>query len=243
VEEAKARAELALSKLAVERARSRLTVSRSALSSMWADSVPAFSIVRGDIAKVAQELPPLARLQEAMTRSPEWARWTDDIQAAEHIAEAERRRWVPDLRIGAGIRQSQADNSQAYIAGVSMDLPVFDRGRGSVRAAEAELERKHADREAAYAGRCNELAAAHELLTAMQKAAGMIARDALPAAEQAFAAAQASYAGGKTGYLDVQDARRSLIDMRRQQTETLVEYHRAVARVERLAGTPLNTLK
>ena len=43
VEEVKARAELALARLTVERARSRLTVARKILCAMWWENVPAFA--------------------------------------------------------------------------------------------------------------------------------------------------------------------------------------------------------
>lgn len=243
VEEAKSRAELALARLALEKAKSSLAVSRKALCAMWSDNEPAFASVRGELDRVAQSIPAFPLLYEALTRSQGWSRWAEEVKGAEWQARAERRSRIPDLTVGAGIRQSQADGSQAFVASVGMELPIFDRKRGSVLAAEAELKRKRAEQEAAQTALRMELAAAHERLTAIQMAVVFITREALPAAEQAFAAAQASYAGGKIGYLDMQDARRLLVEMRQQRTETLVEYHRAVAQVERLAGVSLGEIK
>ncbi|MFH1969867.1 MAG: TolC family protein [Verrucomicrobiota bacterium] len=242
-DEAKARAELALAKLTADRARSRVTVTRKVLCAMWGDSIPTFDSVHGDLARLAHGVPEAAVLAEVMTRSPEWARWADEIRAAELTVQAECRSRIPDLSIGAGVRQIRADDSMAFVAGVGVGLPIFDYKRGSILAAQAELERKRAEQEAAQTALRVELAAAHELLTTMQKAAVTLAQDALPAAEQAFAAGQAAYASGKIGYLDIQDARRSLIEMRRQQIEILAEYHRAVAQVERLAGLGLSEIK
>lgn len=242
-DEAKARAELALAKLTADRARSRLTVTRKVLCAMWGDSVPAYESARGDLAKLARDIPDAALLAEVMTRSPEWVRWTDEIGAAEWNLRSTRRARIPDLNIGAGVRQYKAEDSPTFVAGVGVELPVFDRKRGSILAAQAELERKRAEQEAAQTALRVDLAAAHELLTTLQKAAVTLAQDALPAAEQAFAAGQAAYANGKIGYLDIQDARRSLIEIRRQQIEILAEYHRAVAQVERLAGLGLSEIK
>ena len=243
VEEAKARSELALARLTVERARSRLAVDRKLLCAMWGDNVPAFECVRGDLAKLAQDVPELDLLEDAMTRSPEWARWADEIRVAELAVQFERRGRIPDLNIGVGARQSQADDSQAFVASVGVGLPLFDRKRGSILAAQAELDRRRAEQETAQNALRVELAAAHELLTAMRNAAVTIAQDALPAAEQAFAASLAAYENGKIGYLDIQDALRSLIEMRRQQIGTLAEYHLAVSQVERLTGVGLDKIK
>lgn len=242
VEEAKARAELALACVAVDRAKSRLAQSRTALCAEWGDATPLFDSARGSLSQIPGAAPGFGPLADAMTRSPDWARWPDDIRAAELEVESARRSRIPDVSVGAGIRQSQADDTVSFVATLGMELPVFDRRRGSILAARAELDRRQAEREAACSALRSELAQAHESLTAAVNAAATIARDALPAAEQAFAAAQASYAGGKISYLDIQDARRSLVDMRRQQLEILAEYHRAVARVERLAGTSLAAL-
>lgn len=242
-DEAKARAELALAKLTADHAESRLTVSRKVLCAMWGDSVPAFDSVHGDLTKVAQDVPEAALLAEVMTRSPAWVRWTDEIGAAEGRLRSARQDRIPDLNIGAGVRQYKAEDSPAFVATLGMDLPIFDYKRGSILAAQAELERKRAEQETAQIALRVELAAEHELLTTMQRAAVTLAQDALPAAEQAFAAGQAAYASGKIGYLDIQDARRSLIAMRRQQIEILAEYHRAVAQVERLAGLGLGEIE
>ncbi|MBA4387338.1 MAG: hypothetical protein C0404_05115 [Verrucomicrobia bacterium] len=243
LEEAKSRAELALARVGVEQAKSRIAVGRKALCALWAGSTSAMVLVRGDLAKAAHEIPEPAVLLEAMTRSPLWTRPADELQAAESMVRAERRSRIPDLNIGAGIRQSQADGSQAYVASVGFELPLFDWKRGNIMAAEGELGRKRAEQEAAQTALSTELATVHELLVTTLGAVETLTRDALPAAEQAFAVAQASYASGKTGYLDMQDARRSLIDVRRQRLATLVDYHRAVAQVERLTGLGLSEIK
>jgi cobalt-zinc-cadmium efflux system outer membrane protein len=241
VEDGKARTELALARLDMARAKSRVAVSRKALCAMWVDSTPDFTSVHGSLA-VAGKIPTVELLHEAMTHSPGWARWPDEILSAESALQRERSSRIPDLTIGVGLLQSQADDSRAFVASAGVELPIFDRKRGNVLTAQAELDRKHAEKEAAQTALRVELAAAHELLTTMHKEALTIAQDALPAAEQAFTAAQAYYANGKTGYLDIQDARRLLIDTRRQKLETLTRYHHAVALVEQLAGASLDEI-
>lgn len=239
VEEAKARAELARAKLSEERAHSRRVVARRALCALWGEDTPSFEAVLGNLSDLGPAVPELEGLAESMVLSPEWARGTDEIQAAEWAVQAERHSRIPDLTLGAGIRQSQADGQQSYVAMIGVDLPIFDRNAGRLQAAQADLERSRMEQEAAQTALRVELATASEQLTTLRKAALSMVQDALPAAEQAFAAAQAAYASGKIGYLDIQDARRSLVETRRQQIETLAEYHRAAALVERLAGIPL----
>lgn len=236
---AMARTELALAKMQVERAASQLAVMRNALCAMWDDPAPAFAAVRGDLAEMAREMPDIAVLEAAMTRAPEWTRWANDLRAAELAVRAEYRNRIPDLKIGVGIRQTQADDSQSFVAAAGMDLPVFDRNTGRILAARAELERKRAEQTAAQSALRSAMLAAHARLRMSRNLADAIAREALPAAEQAFTAAQAAYAAGKIGHLEIQDAQRTLLETRRQQIEILAEYQHAVAQVERLAGMTL----
>ena len=51
-----------------------------------------------------------------------------------------------------------------------------------------------------------------------------------------YEAAGAAYAQGALRYVDVLDAQRTLFDLRDQYVESLANYQRALADVERLAG-------
>lgn len=243
VEEARARAELMLGRLDLERAGSRVEVSRRSLFAMWAAKAAGTEQVRGDLSKATGNAPDMEAVLEALTRSPGWRRLDDDVLAAECAVSLERSGRIPDLSAGAGIRSAQADDSRTFMASLSIELPVFDRKRGGIIAAGAELERRSAEREAGQLGLTEELKDACAQFIALQKEATVITREALPALEQAFAAAQASYAGGKTGYLDMQDARRLLLEMRGRQIETLAGCRKALVQVERLTGQSPGGLK
>ena len=64
--------------------------------------------------------------------------------------------------------------------------------------------------------------------------------DVLPGAQSALDAATEGYRVGKFGFLEMLDAQRSLFEVRGSYIDALVEYHKAVAYVERLIGEPLN---
>ena len=64
--------------------------------------------------------------------------------------------------------------------------------------------------------------------------------EVVPGAEESFTITNVSYSEGKLRYLDVLDAQRTLYEARAQYTDALVEYHKAVADVERLVGEQLD---
>ena len=82
---------------------------------------------------------------------------------------------------------------------------------------------------------------AHEQLASAHDEATTLRDEALPAAQQAFDATRTAFDGGNLGYLDVIDAERTLVEMRRQYIDALQRYHIAVAQLEGLIGRPLNT--
>ena len=51
----------------------------------------------------------------------------------------ERKRRTPDVTVHAGIRRLEGERANALVAGVSLPLAIFDRNRGNIAAAEADL--------------------------------------------------------------------------------------------------------
>src|SRR3546814_14806796 len=69
-----------------------------------------------------------------------------DILRSQAELEVERSRAVPDLTVSAGVRQFHETDDSAFLVGVRIPIPVFDRQRGAIPlarpapvAAEAEL--------------------------------------------------------------------------------------------------------
>ena len=59
--------------------------------------------------------------------------------AAQGRVRVETARGRPDVRASVGVRRFEAEDATALTAGVSLQLPLFDRNRGGVLAAEAEV--------------------------------------------------------------------------------------------------------
>ena len=61
----------------------------------------------------------------------------------------------------------------------------------------------------------------------------------IPLAEETFILAEEGYFKGRYSLLEMQDAQRSLIDLRKQVVANAAAFHRFVIEIERLTGTPL----
>jgi cobalt-zinc-cadmium efflux system outer membrane protein len=155
--------------------------------------------------------------------------------AAEARLSLERRQAIPDVRLSAGVRRFEADGSTALVAGVSLPLPIFDRNRGGVQAAQAEL------RAAEARGQQAKLDANADLQSAGAQASSAEAR--VTAAAAGEAAADEAYRGARLGYdagrlplLELSSARRALATARAQRLDAQLASVRAQADLLRLTG-------
>ena len=156
-------------------------------------------------------------------------------EAAARRVAVERTRAVPDLTVSVGARTFAGRDDTALVAGVSAPLPLFDRNRGAVRAAnaqfaasEARLRAARLDAEASWrTATAQVLASATRLRAAAQ---------AESAAREGYRLAHLGYEGGKTSLLEVSGARRALTEAQGRLLDAQVARVRAEAQLARLAG-------
>ena len=150
--------------------------------------------------------------------------------------EMQRREALPDLTVSAGIRRFHDNDDSAFVVGLSIPIPVFDRKQGAIRRARAELVAAEADLAASRLRLANAVAAARTRLAAARDNVTALRADILPKAEEAFFFAEEGYRQGKFSYLDVLDAQRTLFEGRRELLDALQSFHESRAELERLAG-------
>ncbi len=168
-------------------------------------------------------------------KSPAYLAAVASREAAARKVRMERLRASPDVTVSLGVRRFEADNSRALVAGVSTPFPLFDRNRGNVSAAQAELRgaeaRLNAARLEAEAEASSAAARAEAALTRIAAA-----RDGEAAAEEAARLSRVGYEGGKLSLLELLTARRALTDARLQTIEARLERLSAEAALARLQG-------
>jgi len=156
-------------------------------------------------------------------------------EAAARRVRVERTRAVPDVAASLGVRRFNGDDATAMVGGVSIPLPVFDRNRGSVSAAQAELAGAEArlnaarlDAEAETRSATSRALAAHSRIAA--------ARESEQAADEAYRLTRIGYQGGKLSLAELNTARRALTEARAQTLDARLERLGAEAMLARLQG-------
>ncbi len=241
VEEIRARAAVARAQVEVAKAKRALAATRVRLAESWGSSDPQFSRAVGRLPHPAPP-PPRSSLNEMLLQTPEMARLTEELDRREQMIKLEKARGVPDLKLTLGPRNYQETGGWAWVGGVSMPLPIFDRNQGARRAAEFELERTRHDvtaRRVALEGRLSRIL---ERLRAAGEEARSYELEIMPASIEAFEAMSLGFREGKFGFLEVLDAQRSLFEATLLHLESRQRYAAARTELERLVGRPLNPI-
>jgi cobalt-zinc-cadmium efflux system outer membrane protein len=238
IEETKADVALASARVESDRALRLLDASRDRLATLWGSSEAVFRWAVGDL-NIVSDLPSIAMLQARLTQNPELARWVTEISQRQAALSVERSNRLPDLTITAGYRRFADLGVNAYLAGVSLPLPLFDRNQGGIAEATSLLNKAYEERRGTEARISATLRDAYRALSSAHQEVIALRETVLPGSRQTFEAVSEGYRLGKFGYLDVLDAQRTLVAAGGQYLRAVSDYHKAVADVERLIGAPL----
>ena len=235
------RAQVALAAVCAEAARARraLDASRTRLALLWGSPIPTFPSVVGDLKAEPAPLPAVGSLVEMLDHSPDLARWAAEVLQREAALALERSKRVVDVAVSAGYRRYTTIDSNAFVVGASIPLPVFNRHKDGIEEARIRLAKAHEERRAAASRVAAVLADAYAALATAHDEITILRSAVLPGAQQTFDAITEGYRLGRFGFLDVLDAQRTLINAGSQYLQALSDYYKAVANVERLIGAPL----
>lgn len=240
IEETRASVAAAAVRVELARARYGLEAARARLASLWGSPTVAFTAAEGSLEVAPPPVPPLGALTARLEQNPDLARWAAEIGQRQAAVAVERAKRFPDVSLSAGYRRFTEIDANAYVVGVSVSLPIFDRNRRGVEEAHSRLAKGYEERRVAESRVAAALADAYAALASAYDEVTTLSSDVLPGSQQAFDAVSEGYRLGRFGYLDVLESQRTLIGARRQYLRALSDYHKAVASVERLIGAPLS---
>ncbi|MBU1346146.1 MAG: TolC family protein [Brevundimonas sp.] len=158
-----------------------------------------------------------------------------DREAAERRIDVERLRSRPDVTASVGVRRYEAEDATAVTLGVSLPLPLFDRNRGNIEAAQAEF--RAAD--ARLLGARQEAQADRDAAMARLSASAsrVAAADAgVAAAEEAYRLSRIGFEAGRISQLELRSSRAALISARNAAVDARLARVRAEIDLARLQG-------
>jgi len=188
-------------------------------------------------------VPPYEDLAAYIDTNPDVARWAAEMEKREAVLSLEKSRAMPEPVVSGGYRRIGENDDNAFVVGLSIPLPIFDRNQGAISEARRLVAKGGHERRYAEVIVSASLAGAYAELAISYEAASVLRRDVVPRAEEAYASIFEGYREGKFPLLDVLDAQRTVFDTKLEYIGALRAYHRALAEVERLTGRPLNSMR
>jgi cobalt-zinc-cadmium efflux system outer membrane protein len=144
------------------------------------------------------------------------------LEGARALSRAAGRAWIPELAVSGGVMaQDVGDGATArgYAAGLSLSIPIFDRGqaeraRAAAQRRAAEAERRVLERDVPAAVR-----ARHQALAQILARARAVRRDQLARLDQLLRSAETGYREGGGNVVELLDAYAAARDTRLRELE------------------------
>jgi len=136
----------------------------------------------------------------------------------------------PDIVLSGGVRWFEESGDRAYLAGLSIGLPILHRNQGEIARADLELDRARLEVRARVLEIEKERSRIRIGLDSSSEAMNAYQTSILTQAEEAFQYARESYIAGKIGYVALLDAMNNLFEIREAYVNVFIEYYNQRAR-------------
>ncbi len=232
VEQIRATVALSSAQLEEEKQQWALVAAKDRLAALWGGTNQDLERVQGQF-----DIPPApaGRAETCLENSPELQLATATVNSRGATLELEQAARKPDLTFSAGFRHLNLEDQGAWVAGVSLPIPVFDKRQGAIAEARIRLEKSLSERKALeWRLRAGLAQAGHEHKIAVREVE-TLTQTALPAAREALSAVEEGYRFGKFDFLNVLDAQRTYAELQRRYIEAVAAGLRAAIEIERLA--------
>lgn len=235
----KARTALALLRIEEEHAEHELAACRHSLAAVLGKFEPTFGAVKADLTTLPK-VDEFSSLVARLDHSPVLARFGIESRWREAQGRLAQSLQRSGARLSGGLRRTEATDDWGFVAGFSIPLPVRDQQLGAIR----ESRERRAQLETAVAAQRLEMRAVlfdvyQEMLHA-RTALDLLQDEVIPMAEETLKLAEQGYQSGRFSLLELLDAQKSIISLRRQVVANAAAFHLHVIEIERVLGAPIH---
>jgi cobalt-zinc-cadmium efflux system outer membrane protein len=230
------RAELAVRRqqFAIDQAERGLKAARARLASFWGEPTDTDFAVTGSVA-VDPELPELIELIALLPQTAHLGQYEGHRRNREAALTLEQARAKPDFEVfGGGRYFNESSGDAAFVVGVEIPWPLFDKNQGNIRTARAQVRAVEYEKAATQRELVVAVNDAYQRLVAAHAEAQSVKGDLLPAAAQTLDETEEGYERGQFTLLSVIESRSTLFEIRETYLDALSRYASAQAQIEAL---------
>lgn len=178
------------------------------------------------------DAPPLESLRSAITDRPDLARLDEQANAYDREVAAAHRGWIPDVTVEIGRKRvAEAGGSDhGPVVGVSIPIPLFDRGNAAAGRAQAQSSMLRAEHTLARSAAEAELDGLWRQARELRRVAAEFRAQTQPESRELSRIAETAYRAGEGSLLELLDAYRSELDT--ELTALDLELRARTARIE-----------
>ncbi|MFZ1685606.1 MAG: TolC family protein [Candidatus Zixiibacteriota bacterium] len=213
---------------------------RLALSALWSSSESNFRL-EGSLEDLLVNIPDDTQL--SLDDNPELKSLQEQIKVREADINLARSMGKPDISVGAGYRRLHDEGSNSYLVWTSIPLPIFNRNRGSVAEATANVDLARAELASTRQRLESRLRQLTISLTVRRNQIAELREKVVPPAKQAMEDIDMAYRMGSQPYINVLDAQRTLFELEGEVIDALVAGAQATVEIEQLLGHRLNPVR
>ena len=181
--------------------------------------------LQGNIPEVLPEWE--AMLTRTLENSPQVLAALKKLRADEITLKREKREPIPDIVLEAGVGRNLVDDQTVYMAGVSLEIPLFDRNQGTIQQAEADLERQRAEVDRVRLKLTHTFAQEYSQYLTRYKSVLDFETTILPRSEEAYRMQLQMYDRSRVDWLNVLNFQTEYLQNRVQLVEHLLSFHRS----------------
>ena len=227
-------AELLRAEVDEQRSELKLQTAENDYRQTWRDLAAFVGIPNMEPVPLAGSLEPdsapldwQAALDNLLASSPELHAARQKIQHDEIVVKRERIEPIPNITAQATVGYNfEADNTVAGVS-VGLPLPVFDRNRGTIRQAQADLARSYAEVRRLELELQQRLAFEFRDYQSAWENLNMYQTGLLPKAKQAYEKLDQAYKERRAPWVDVLDAQRMMLDLQSEYVNHLLAYRKS----------------
>lgn len=238
IQQNKAEITRATSRITYDTAQREVTQTKRKLSALWGGNGEIIALDSASLFAVT-EPPATPTVESDLPQNPDITRWDAEVKRSQAAYALEKANAIPDPRLSVGMRDFRESGNQAFIAGISIPIPVFNRNQGNIERARHGVSKTESDGQNAKLQLGSELSQRYQEMSIAFGQVESLEHSIIPAAAKSFSLSRTGYRAGKFGFLEVLDSQRTLFEVKEQRVTALRNYHVARAEVERLTAKNL----
>ena len=243
IQHTKADIELSAAEVAARKAEKDLSIARMTLANLMGRSALDEN-PEADLS-VLPVIPTQGVVMQALKNTPMSVMSKVALMRQEAALDLALANALPDPTVGLGVRRFAEDDGSAFLASISIPIPVFDRNQGAIEEAKANVLAASADQEVQRFALERQAMELWQNLVSAKEEVLAYQDGLLPSAQKAYGQAREGFDRGAFTFLDLLDAQRTLFDVQESHLAALHTFYQAKAQVDMLSGAyarPAETL-